>query len=173
MIGLTLHNCDTPCILQDWSISLLSVCALCFSFEQTRFLPEFGGGIHQPLSVAAVGDYTEGTAGSLLCCTGKAAEVLQALHFHWHDSLRFETLSLEENATLAKRTCVLCALANTDLHLLSDWQQFCCIGAMYERDSQSTMHLSGSFNICSWALGLSTLSTEGNIVSAQTTHLKG
>ena len=167
MIGLTLHNCDTPCILQDWSISLLSVCALCFSFEQTRFLPEFGGGIHQPLSVAAVGDYTEGTAGSLLCCTGKAAEVLQALHFHWHDSLRFETLSLEENATLAKRTCVLCAIANTDLHLLSD----CCIVAQARHTVD--LHLSGSFNICSWALGLSTLSTEGNIVSAQTTHLKG
>ena len=147
IVGLTLHNCDTPCNLQDWSISLLSVCALCFSFEQTRFLPEFGGGIHQPLSVAAVGDYTEGTAGSLLCCTGKAAEVLQALHFHWHDSLRFETLSLEENATLAKRTCVLCAIANTDLHLLSD----CCISAMNKHDTQWTcIYLAHS----TFALGL-------------------
>lgn len=124
------------------------MCVLSVSvLNKQDLFPEFGGGIHQPLSVAAVGDYTEGTAGSLLCCTGKAAEVLQALHFHWHDSLRFETLSLEENATLAKRTCVLCAIANTDLHLLSD----CCISAMNKHDTQWTcIYLAHS----TFALGL-------------------
>ena len=76
----------TIAIHQDWSIR--AVCgALCFSFEQTRFLPEFRGGIHQPpiptICCSSLRLYRR-HRGESLCCTEEAAEVLQALHLHWH-----------------------------------------------------------------------------------------
>ena len=156
-MGLTVHNCDTHCILQDWTISLLTGwCSLVQqNFEPTRFLPEFGGGIHQPLSVAAVGDYTEGTAGSgcaalgrpLRCCktcTCIGTTHSHLKHFHWKRVLDLHCALVYLHLCFCRQLTCICS-------------QVCCIGR-----ASSTAHS---------ALAFIWLSTKENIVSAHCAHI--